>query len=142
MQQMTDAVGEGLIGRLVPITSAPGQMFAARPTSLDRRTAQMVAEKVRSAEPLAWLDALSDALANGMQQEGFHRTASTLFTSDLPIPPCTAEPTAPVEAECTGVGTAAAWKKTAAVMPDHAIERCRILARRAESRRNGPLSAV
>lgn len=96
---MTRVAGEGLIGRLVPITAAPGLMFATRPISVDLGTAQMVARRVSSVEPLAWLDALSDVVRSGRQQEGFHCTAPTLFTSDLPLPPVAVDPVEPVGIE-------------------------------------------
>ena len=61
-------------------------MFAAAPISVDMLTARTVADALRMPEPLGWLCELSTALVDGRCEEGFHRTASTWFTSDLPIP--------------------------------------------------------
>ena len=80
------ASDDWLVGRLVPISAEPGLMFAAAPIFIDRQTAEMVAEALRRPEEASWLTALSLALADGRQAEGFHRTATTLFTSDLPMP--------------------------------------------------------
>ncbi len=96
---MSAASEHALIGRLVPITSEPGLMFAVRPMSVDSGTAQTVAEAVRTSEPLAWLEALSDAMAAGLRAEGFHRAAFTAFTSDLPIRPVMVDRSAPADEE-------------------------------------------
>ncbi|MDN5797064.1 MAG: hypothetical protein L0H79_15080 [Intrasporangium sp.] len=197
---MSQASDEALVGRLVPITCEPGLMFAARPISVDPGTARTVAEAVRTSEPLAWLEALSTALVAGRQAEGFHRTAATPFTSDLPMPAVVVDEAAPAEEagriidlrakgysaevanavtvlevgliaaeisdraaaaasphiaaamgtagafeaaamECTGTDTAAAWRVLAAVVPDHIAERCRILARHADSAGGSPRRA-
>lgn len=96
---MSEARDDRLIGRLVPITSEPGLMFAAPPISVDRRTARSAAEAVRTSEPLGWLCELSTALVEGRWEEGFHRTASTWFTSDLPIPEPVIGDAAPADEE-------------------------------------------
>ena len=194
---MSEASDNGLIGRLVPITSEPGLMFAAAPISVDVGTARTVAEAVRTSEPLGWLGELSTALVDGRWEEGFHRTASTWFTSDLPIPKAVvgAAASADEEAgritdlrakgysaavsnalavidvglvsaevsdraaavvsphvvaalsmpgafeaaaiECTGPDTTDAWRILAAVVPEHVAERCRILARLADTASGG-----
>lgn len=194
---MADASDCALVGRLVPIASEPGRMFADRPIHVDLATARAVAEAVRTQKPLAWLDALADALTDGRHTEGFHRTPFTLFTSDLPMPQIgidggqqpereaqritdlrakgysadvanaigvlevglmaarfddrsAAAVSADVVAalgtpgafeaaavECTDRDKAKGWRTLAAVVPDHAAERCRTLAHHAECARQG-----
>lgn len=83
---MSEASEETLIGRLAPISSEPGLMFTSRPIFTGPRTAQSVAEALRESVPLGWLGELATALVEGRCEEGSHRTGSTWFTSDLPIP--------------------------------------------------------
>ena len=193
----SEASDDGLIGRLVPITSEPGLMFAAAPISVDMGMARTVADALRMPEPLGWLCELSTALVDGRCQEGFHRTPSTWSTSDLPIPEAvvgeaasaheeagritdlrakgypadvanalavlevglisaevsdrTAAVVSPhvvaalgtpgtfeaAATECTRSDTADAWRILAAVVPDHVAERCRTLARIADTASGG-----
>jgi hypothetical protein len=190
---MSGAGEDTLLGRLVPITSEPGLMFAAPPIFVDQRTAQSAAEAVRTSEPLGWLPELSTALLEGREEEGFHRTPLSWFTSDLPIPEAVIGGAAPAKeeagritdlrakgysaavanalavlevglisaevsdhaaavvsphvtaalgtpgafaaaaTECTWPETADSWRILAAVVPDHVAERCRRLARLADT---------
>ncbi len=82
----SQAGDEAFVGRLVPITAEPGLMFATRPMTVDRVTAQAVAASRGNDDPLAWVWALSDAVGSGRATEGFHHTETTLYTSDLPLP--------------------------------------------------------
>jgi hypothetical protein len=93
-----DGRGDALLGRLVPISAEPGLMFATHPMCVDDATAAMVADALRSDEPLGWLFALATAMDLHALPEGFHHTPITPFTSDLPIPEVTQHPEAPSEA--------------------------------------------
>jgi hypothetical protein len=77
--------GDCLVGRIVPICSAPGLMFESRPVAVDTVTAQAVAVLIRDEEPLGWLTALADARDDGRLPIGFSCTEQTPFTSDLTV---------------------------------------------------------
>ncbi len=78
---------ECLLGRIVPITVAPGLMFESRPVAVDAQTAQDAATRIRAREPLGWLHALAAARDDGRLSVGFSCSEQTRFTSDLPVVP-------------------------------------------------------
>jgi hypothetical protein len=53
-----------VLGRIVPIPEAPGQMFERRPLEVDEATAKAVA-RASTEDPLAWLWELSTAIEEG-----------------------------------------------------------------------------
>jgi len=83
---LTDRYPEDLLlGRVVPISAAPGRMFASRPLALDDVTGRDAAEQIRAGRPLGWMDALITAREDGRLDRGFSCHDHTLFTTDLPI---------------------------------------------------------
>jgi hypothetical protein len=74
-----------LMGRLVPISTAPGLLFESRPLEIDQDTAAAAVRQLREDPALGWLVALSDAREAGRLERGFSCHDRTLFTSDLTI---------------------------------------------------------
>lgn len=198
---MSETVDECLVGRVVPISTEPGWMFATRPLAVDEHTARGVVTAGRIGGPLGWCTVLGIAVEDGRLSEGFH-CGFTPFTSDLLLPELVVDDegssteagfqlpgqaayltelaarghsadvanalavlelcltaagisdhaaavsaphvTAALQTrgafeaareECTRPDAADAWWILAAVVPEHLAERCRVLARLAESRR-------
>ena len=77
--------GATVIGRLVPISTAPGLMFTSRPLHVDEQTALEVAR----AEGLEWLTAVYDAVMAGRLPEGFGVREPTSLMSDVVPDPLT-----------------------------------------------------
>lgn len=70
---------ETVIGRVVPISTAPGLMFETRPLEVDEQTAHEVA----GSAGLAWLTALYDAVVEGRLPEGYGITGVAPLMSDI-----------------------------------------------------------
>jgi|GEM_PF-2711963 len=73
-----------LLGRVVPVSVAPGRMFAFRPLAVDEVTGREAAELIRSGLALGWMDALIAAREDGRLERGFSCHDHTFFTTDLP----------------------------------------------------------
>lgn len=76
--------GEPVIGRLGPISAAPGLMFQRRPLSVDLETAQGVAnsEGPQDDWPL-WLPAVTEGCHSGRLPPGFSYGVRTLYSTDI-----------------------------------------------------------
>lgn len=74
-----------LMGRLVPISMAPGLMFESRPIEVDEETAAAAVGHLHDDPVLGWFFALADAREAGRLERGFSCHDRTPFTSDLTL---------------------------------------------------------
>ena len=72
-----------VIGRVVPVASAPGLMFASRPVSVDLETAQAVAAASTHEDSAYWITCIDEGRADGRLEYGFSCRNGTLFSSDI-----------------------------------------------------------
>ena len=72
------APGEHVIGRVVPISTAPGAMFDWRPVPVCAEAAEAVAE-----DPRLWLTTIHSLLVDGVLEPGFAHLPEASLTSDL-----------------------------------------------------------
>jgi hypothetical protein len=84
--------GTPVIGRVVPIDTAPGLMFESRPVSVDLQTAEDVAAASTHADPAFWITAIGDGRLEERLEPGFSLREGTLFSSDIvPMSPAETE---------------------------------------------------
>ena len=76
------ASGTTVLGRLVPIGTGPGAMFASRPVEVDRVTAELAARLTTLDDSTGWLDAIMDGRSAGRLPPYFSCIGGTLFSSD------------------------------------------------------------
>jgi hypothetical protein len=76
------APGAAVLGRVVPIGTGPGAMFASRPVEVDRLTADLAARLTTPEDPTGWLDAIMDGRSSGRLAPYFSCIGGTLFSSD------------------------------------------------------------
>jgi hypothetical protein len=72
------APGESVLGRVVPISSAPGVMFDWRPMPVSAEAAEAVAE-----DPRLWLTTIHSLLVEGVLEAGFAHLPEASLPSDL-----------------------------------------------------------
>ena len=84
------APGQHVLGRVVPISAAPGLMFDWRPMPVSAEAAEAVAE-----DPRRWLTTIHSLLVEGVLQAGFAYLPEASLTSDLPTTPGWASETGP-----------------------------------------------
>ncbi len=72
------APGEHVLGRVVPISTAPGAMFDWRPMPVSAEAAEAVAE-----DPRRWLTTIHSLLVEGVLEPGFAHLPEASLTSDL-----------------------------------------------------------
>lgn len=72
-----------VIGRVVPVASRPGLMFASRPVSVDLETAQAVAAASTHEDSAYWIACIDEGRADGRLEHGFSCRNGTLFSSDI-----------------------------------------------------------
>jgi hypothetical protein len=72
-----------VIGRIVPISAAPGLMFESRPVSVDLQTAEDVAAASTAEDPAYWITAIGDARYAERLEYAFSCRNGTLFSSDI-----------------------------------------------------------
>jgi hypothetical protein len=75
--------GEHLLGRLVPVSVAPGLMFDSRPVAVDEETARRIAQNPRPGDATSWLAPLAVAREHGRLPYAFSCRGATLLSSDL-----------------------------------------------------------
>jgi hypothetical protein len=81
---LTDATWDGaVVGRLVPVSAAPGLMFESRPVSVDVQTARDVAAAQRAGEPDAWIPEIGEGRHSGRLPYAFSCGGPTLYSSDI-----------------------------------------------------------
>ena len=72
------ASGQHVLGRVVPISTAPGLMFDWRPMPVSAEAAEAVAE-----DPRLWLTTINSLLVEGVLEPGFAHLPEASLTSDL-----------------------------------------------------------
>lgn len=72
-----------VVGRVVPISVFPFLMFESRPLSVDRETAEDVAERMSGDDDLGWFWALASAYERGRLPAGSTCGGGTLWSTDL-----------------------------------------------------------
>ncbi len=72
------APGQHVVGRVVPISVAPGLMFDWRPMPVSAEAAEAVAE-----DPRRWLTTIHSLLVEGVLEPGFAHLPEASLTSDL-----------------------------------------------------------
>lgn len=72
-----------VIGRVVPTSVFPFLMFESRPLSVDRETAEDVAQRMEGDDDLGWLWALASAYEHGRLPAGSTCGGGTLWSTDL-----------------------------------------------------------
>jgi hypothetical protein len=72
-----------VIGRVVPISVAPGLMFESRPVSVDLQTAEDVAAASTHEDPAYWITAIGDGRLEERLEYAFSCGNGTLFSSDI-----------------------------------------------------------
>ena len=72
------APGEHVLGRVVPISTAPGMMFDWRPVPVGADAAEAVAD-----DPRLWLTTIHSLLVGGALEPGFAHLPEASLTSDL-----------------------------------------------------------
>ncbi len=70
--------GQHVLGRVVPISTAPGAMFDWRPMPVGAEAAEAVAE-----DPRRWLTTVNSLLVDGVLEPGFAHLPEASLTSDL-----------------------------------------------------------
>lgn len=72
-----------VIGRVVPVASAPGLMFESRPVSVDLATAQGVAAASTHEDSAYWITCIGDGRHDKRLEYAFSCRNRTLFSSDI-----------------------------------------------------------
>jgi hypothetical protein len=90
-----------VIGRIVPVETAPGLMFESRPVSVDLQTAEEVAAASTHEDPAYWITAIGDGRYAERLEYAFSCSRGTLFSSDI-VPMSEAEAKALNELEPPG----------------------------------------
>ena len=72
-----------VIGRVVPVSSGPGLMFASRPVSVDLATARGVAAASTHEDPAYWITCIGDGRYADRLEYAFSCRNGTLFSSDI-----------------------------------------------------------
>jgi hypothetical protein len=72
--------GHHVLGRVVPISVAPGAMFDRRPIQVSVEAAEAVAE-----DPRRWLTTINSLIVDGVLEAGFSHLPEVSLTSDLDL---------------------------------------------------------